>query len=137
MKDERVKEYFAPVRVLACEGVTGAREQCGACGEKPQASLYPAEHMLSAKGKGFVLFDFGREYHGGVRLITFLARGKVRIRFGNPLRKRVLRSGKRGRGTTTRSGIFRSNSSVFRIRNTGARGIGLCAWILKRTRTFP
>ena len=98
MKDERVKEYFAPVRVLACEGVTGAQEQCGACGEKPQASLYPAEHMLSAKGKGFVLFDFGREYHGGVRLITFLARGKVRIRFGESASEACASVGEKGAG---------------------------------------
>lgn len=98
MKDERVKEYFAPVRVLACEGVTGAQEQCGACGEKPQASLYPAEHMLSAKGKGFVLFDFGREYHGGVRLITFLARGTVRIRFGESASEACASVGEKGAG---------------------------------------
>lgn len=98
MRDARVKEYFAPVRVLAYEGVTGAGELCGACGEKPQASLYPAEHMLSVKGKGFVLFDFGREYHGGVRLVSFLARGKVRIRFGESASEACASIGEKGAG---------------------------------------
>lgn len=98
MTDERIKDYFLPVRILACDNVKNADALLSFDGEKPQASLYPSDKMFSVKGKGFVLLDFGKEYCGGIRLITFIARGQVHIRFGESASEACSELGEKGSG---------------------------------------
>lgn len=95
MKDPRIKEYFAPVRVLASEGVQNTQALLNAMTE-PQASLSPAKRMATVSGKGYVLLDFGRELPGGIRILTFLAEGSVHIRFGESASEACSRLGEKG-----------------------------------------
>ena len=74
-------QYVYPKKIIAMQGFDGAENFCA---EKPlQIGLN--EHDLSVvHGKGYVIFDFGKELSGGVRILTFLAKGgkTVRLRFG-------------------------------------------------------
>ncbi len=52
--------------------------------EKPLQIGLNERDLIVARGKGYVIFDFGKELSGGVRILTFLVKGggKIRLRFG-------------------------------------------------------
>lgn len=74
-------QYIYPKNIITAQGLCGAENFRK---EKPfQIGLYERDLMI-VHGKGYVIFDFGKELSGGVRILTFLVEGsgKVRLRFG-------------------------------------------------------
>lgn len=79
-----ITEYVAPVRVVAASENVG-RADCLLTNRRTQVYLRE-ENYTTCRGKGYIVLDFGREYHGGVRIITYHCgprnEGTVRLRFG-------------------------------------------------------
>ena len=81
--DKRLREPVFPVKVLASEGefvnLQALTEPCDL-----QIGLSET-HLATVRGKGFLVFDFGKELHGGVRILAQVIEGagtRVRIRTG-------------------------------------------------------
>jgi len=110
-KDERVKQYLMPQRVVLTKGkVTAAQKLLK---EKDlQIDLYePSVTVLqngkNPKQKAGILLDFGFEFHGGVRILTSRIKGSssagatlpdamVRISFGESVSEALSQLGEKG-----------------------------------------
>ena len=91
------KEFIYPVRICKIEGKI---ENSGALLSKSnylQIGLDETEYTVLYCGASIVL-DFGKEYCGGVRFLTYQAEGKcrVRIRFGESLGESCAELGEKG-----------------------------------------
>ncbi len=77
--------YILPVKIISCsENVTGAQNLFSL--NEMQISMHE-EKYVKFSGKGYLILDFGREYVGMLRLITYRVKNenyctKARIRFG-------------------------------------------------------
>lgn len=91
--DTRIRTYLAPTRVVWASDTTGVQVvnaqrllQPDATGQAELVNREIAALRSDASRGGAILLDFGREIHGGVRLVTGLWESKqpvrVRIRFG-------------------------------------------------------
>ncbi len=80
--DTRIRTNVIPVRVYA-QGDCPCANSFLRDGEL-YASLYPQEDMPVFRGRGFLLFDFGKEMCGGIRIVYHRSPrpAKIRIRFG-------------------------------------------------------
>ena len=92
--DNRIREYIVPVRILQAEGVDNA-----------ECLLHPAEQIglnesdfVFVRGKGKILLDFGKELHGGVRIVTGFGTDAlpVRISLGESASEAVMPLGAKG-----------------------------------------
>ncbi len=110
-KEERVKQYLMPQRVVLTQGSVSASSKL--LKEKDlQIDLYePSVTVLKngAEGrkKAGILLDFGFEFHGGVRILTSRIRGNssagatlpdamVRISFGESVSEALSQLGEKG-----------------------------------------
>jgi alpha-L-rhamnosidase len=91
--DTRVRTYLAPTRIVWTSDSSGTQVvnpqrllKRGATGQAELVNRDLAALKSDASGRGAILLDFGREIHGGVRLVTGMWESKkpvrVRIRFG-------------------------------------------------------
>lgn len=77
--------YLLPEKIVQSENVENG---CSVLKHKPLQIGLGEKNCLAVAGKGFICFDFGKETHGGVRILTSSAEGgivKIRIRFGESL----------------------------------------------------
>lgn len=90
------KEYIYPVRICKIEGIENS-EALLSKNDYLQIGLAETEYAVLHCGSSIVL-DFGREYCGGVRILTYQAEGKckVRIRFGESLGEACAELGEKG-----------------------------------------
>ena len=74
-------QYVYPKKVIAMQGFDGVENFRK---EKPLQIGLQERDLSVVHGKGYVIFDFGKELSGGVRILTFLVQGggTVRLRFG-------------------------------------------------------
>lgn len=85
MISELIKEYINPVRIIAnSDNVKNA--ECLLTNKNTQVYLKEKEY-LSCEGKGYIILDFGKELHGGARILSFFREGqktllRARLRFG-------------------------------------------------------
>lgn len=93
-KDNRIREYIAPARVMMAEGVTDAQYLLR---EADQIGLREREYA-SVRGKAKLLFDFGKELHGGIRIVAGWGKGmtRVRLRLGESAQEAVSETGTKG-----------------------------------------
>ena len=87
IRDERVTDYFCPVKILWQYTGEGAEvENAEVLLREPigQATLEAGELCIlrNHDQKAGILLDFGIEMQGGIQLVTHLTGGKVRVRFG-------------------------------------------------------
>ena len=79
------KEYILPTRIMAqSENIVNADALLT---NRSVQVFLQEKNVMACKGKGYVLLDFGKEMHGGVRILTSWMPGstksaKVRLRFG-------------------------------------------------------
>ena len=66
--DNRIRTYLPPARILLAEGRIENAERLLRT-RADQVGLHERE-MTVVRGKGRILFDFGRELHGGIRLVA-------------------------------------------------------------------
>lgn len=90
------KEFIYPVRICKIEGIKNS-EALLLKNDYLQIGLAETEYAVLHCGSSIVL-DFGREYCGGVRILTYQAEGKckVRIRFGESLGEVCAELGEKG-----------------------------------------
>ena len=81
-RDRRVKDYILPARILFTEGDVSDAESL--LREKDLQILLEEDDVCTIRGRGAVVFDLGKEIHGGVRLLVHSGEGspELRIRFG-------------------------------------------------------
>ena len=80
-----IKEYLNPVRIVA-ESDNVKNGECLLTNKNTQIFLKESS-FLSCKGKGYIILDFGKELHGGARILSFFLEGQksqlfARLRFG-------------------------------------------------------
>ncbi len=79
------KEYIRPTRIVEkSENIVNAEALF--VNESKQVFLKESNYM-SCKGKGYIILDFGKERHGGIRLLSYYLEGQktllnARLRFG-------------------------------------------------------
>lgn len=120
-------EYIYPVRIIKSEKVSGEDALLRA---KPmQIGLAEPETAIISDG-GYIIFDFGKEMNGGIRILTFLSeQGEVRVRFGESLTECCAELG--GRTNATNDHALRDfnaalpNYSDMTFGNTGFRFVRL------------
>ena len=85
MRSRVVKDYLKPTRIVAAsENIINA----GALLVNNEEQIHFAEdNVMECFGKGYIILDFGKELHGGVRILSHYLEGQkvdldVRIRFG-------------------------------------------------------
>ena len=83
MIDDRIREDLFPTRIVASEGnIDGVEKFC----DPIDLQIGVTEtRLIHITGKAFVVFDFGKEINGSVRILTHHASGgfaKVRVRCG-------------------------------------------------------
>ena len=90
------KEFIYPVRICKIEGIENS-DSLLSKSDYLQIGLAETEYALLHCGASIVL-DFGKEYCGGVRILTYQAEGKcgVRIRFGESIGEACAELGEKG-----------------------------------------
>ena len=83
-KSKLIKEYLKPVRIVECsENICNAEALLANDGEQ---ILLNEKNYLTCEGGGYILLDFGKEIHGGIRILAYFSNRKrgvpVRLRFG-------------------------------------------------------
>lgn len=80
---ERVTDYIKPVRIVKEEGTDNAAFLLKS--ERDQIHIYEPE-VCTVAPKGYIVLDYGKELHGGIRLLTRsgaeVGETEIRIRFG-------------------------------------------------------
>ncbi len=97
MISELITEYITPARIVAVEGNIFNADTLLKEKEK-QISLNEKE-LCSAQGKGYLVLDFGMEYVGGARILTYSVSApttNIRLRFGESLSECYSTIGEKG-----------------------------------------
>ncbi len=83
VRDGRVREYLPSVRLVASEGIEAPERLVGRL-EYQSSNVIKKEECCGLKQGAYILLDFGREIHGGIRITTagFDKGGRIRVRFG-------------------------------------------------------
>ena len=129
IRDERVTDYFCPVKILWQYTGEGAEvENSEVLLREPigQATLEAGELCIlrNHDQKAGILLDFGIEMQGGIQLVTHLTGGKVRVRFGESAMEAMSDVGQKGATNdhAIRDGIYAvSWLGMTAIGNTGFR----------------
>ena len=95
-KDERIREYILPVRIVSTEGRVEFAERLLEARELQ--ILLQEDRLCAVHGKASLIFDFGKEIHGGLRVLTHGCEGNpaVRVRFGESVSECCAELGERG-----------------------------------------
>jgi len=94
---ELITEYVLPVKVLNTDGAVFGAENLLTGGDLQ--ICVNENSTCSITGKGFIVLDFGKEYHGGARILTHTASAptvKVRLRFGESVAETYAELGEKG-----------------------------------------
>lgn len=92
---ERITEYLLPTRILYekdCEN-----SSCLLNSRVQQVYLEESDICLLKKG-GYIVLDFGKELHGGVRFLSARSSSRVRIRFGESVSETFAELGDKNAG---------------------------------------
>lgn len=90
---ERVRDYLLPIKIVCAEKCDNAEFLLRATDK--QIFLDSAEDCVLKKG-GFIVFDFGKELHGGLRILNGRATTLLRIRFGESVAETYAELGENG-----------------------------------------
>lgn len=90
---ERVRDYLLPKKIVCFNECENAGFLLNATDK--QIFLDSVEYCSLKKG-GYIVFDFGKELHGGIRILNGRACTDIRIRFGESLSEAFSEVGKDG-----------------------------------------
>lgn len=99
MRNNLVKDYILPTRIIEKSENIQDAEVLLFNAEKQV--FFNAPKTMNCKGQGYIILDFGKELHGGVRLITSYydagcASPKIRLRFGESVGETCAEIGEKG-----------------------------------------
>ena len=113
--------YLMPEKIVQSENVENG---CSVLKHKPLQIGLGEKDCLAVAGKGFICFDFGKETHGGVRILTSSIEGgivKIRIRFGESLAETYSDIGYKNSTNDHSRANFFAIFARFRILRSGRR----------------
>ena len=97
MKEGLITELIVPEKIVfATPNVSNTAALL--CGRESQIGLCERECCL-VSGKGYIVLDFGKEYSGGARILTFTVNAPtaaIRLRFGESLSEAYSETGEKG-----------------------------------------
>ena len=105
IKDTRVREYLTPTRIVwsqAKDGASLVNKESLLLKGTGQSSLFEGTPCVLKRGKSgevSVLVDFGKEFQGGLRIVTgsnSKKEVKVRVRFGESVSEAMSELGEKG-----------------------------------------
>ena len=90
VRDNRVREYLPSMRLVASDGVDAPEQLVGRT-EYQSTNVIKKEECCILSPGAYILLDFGRELHGGIRITTagFPGVGRVRVRFGESVSEAI------------------------------------------------
>ncbi len=99
---ERITEYLKPVRVVKEEGA----ENAAFLSESERDQIHINEpNVCTVAAGGYIVLDYGKELHGGLRLLTRFGAdngvAEIRIRFGESVGECFAETGERGECVAT------------------------------------
>lgn len=94
-RDDRLRDYILPVRIVASELTENAQALLNS--DISQIGLRDKEVSIVLSG-GYLILDFGRELHGGVRILTsgVVGDATVRLRLGESVSECCAELGEKG-----------------------------------------
>ena len=127
--EKREKEYLIPEGIVMKLGEI--REECFLLTNRDKQNIMGKERACIVKGKGTLIFDFGKEYYGGVRILlggceTESTDTNIRIRFGESLSECCAGLGEKNTTndhSTRDMAVYMSSNSDMEWGNTGYRYI--------------
>lgn len=104
LRDNRVRDYIFPAKIKAVKGDILNAEELTKEKVLQIATVEPS--LVRVNGEGYVILDFGKEYYGGVRILTkktYCERREnvlypVRIRFGESITECCAEIGEKNAG---------------------------------------
>lgn len=134
MRDDRVRDYLFPVKIKAVGG--DVSDPIGLTEEKVLQIATVEPSLTRANGKGYVVLDFGKEYYGGIRILTKgtfkCGKGNVpyplRVRFGESVTECSAEIGEKNAGNdhaVRDMTVILGSHSDMEFGNTGFRFVRL------------
>lgn len=90
---ERIKDYLLPIKIVCAEKCENVEYLLNAT--DTQIFLNNAE-LCVVKSGGYIVLDFGKELHGGLRILNSRSRTDVRLRFGESVAETFAELGENG-----------------------------------------
>jgi len=111
MINELINEFVLPTRIVAQSNNV---KNSNVLFSNSENQVFLTENkLLTCKGKGYIILDFGKEYCGGIRILThrFIGQnsfGNIRIRFGESVSETCAEIGEKNAGNyhSTRDILF-------------------------------
>ncbi len=127
--EKREKEYLVPEGIVMKLGEI--REECFLLTNRDKQNIMGKDGACVVEGKGTLVFDFEKEYYGGVRIVlgcceTDSAAPNIRIRFGESLSECCAELGEKNASndhSTRDMTVYMSSKSDMEWGNTGYRYI--------------
>ncbi len=98
------REIFPPVRIMKSEGAIKSPQGLLTLGTTQAFVGEPVAPVMKVSGKGYVVLDFGKEFRGGIRIITgnSVTNDKnyilIRVRFGESVNECMAEMGEKNAG---------------------------------------
>lgn len=90
---ERIKDYLLPIKIVCAEKCDDTEYLLRAT--DTQIFLLN-EELCSVKSGGYIVLDFGKELHGGIRILNERSCTDIRIRFGESVAETFAELGENG-----------------------------------------
>lgn len=96
-----INEHILPTRIVAkSDNINNAKALFS---NRENQVFLTEKNLLNCKGKGYIIIDFGKEYCGGIRILThrFVGQnscGNIRIRFGESVSETCAEIGEKNAG---------------------------------------
>ena len=96
-----INEYILPTRIVAqSDNLINAKALFS---NREKQVFLTQNNLICCKGKGYIILDYGREYCGGIRILThrFIGQnsfGNIRIRFGESVSETCAEIGEKNAG---------------------------------------
>ena len=87
VKDRRRRFYRPVTRILRAEGVEDAALFVGNEAYQPVIHYVPKRAVFQPGGR--VLLDFGKAFHGGIKIDPFQQPGRIRVKFGESVSEAI------------------------------------------------
>lgn len=125
VRDNRVRDYIAPVGIVMSYGAENEQNLIGALAT--QMTLTPPAGCTLVRG-GYVLLDFGREFSGGLKILVSKVESSTKnatlfIRYGESVTEALTPVGKSGATNDHATREFSLDVSFLSSNETGESGL--------------
>lgn len=119
------RTYMSPCRVVyVSNNVTGAEKMVSSSLSGPQSgqAVLSARNIMVMESGSYVIFDFGKEIHGGIRITAGATTARIRVRFGESVSETCSQIGEDGATNDHAIRDFEMQLPWYGVRETGNSG---------------